>query len=411
MASETFIFNQITGLMDRGCEVEVDATFLHAAGVEVYKKQFEAWDFERVVKPLPMPEQRYRRLISAGSRFFRWLPSHPGAVLDSLNVFRHRKAALSLYKLHERFPPGKRVRTYDAVHCHFGPNGNRALWLRKLGIVRAPILTSFHGYDVNKLPRGHKGVYRELFRSGELFSAGSEFMRRRLISLGAPEDRVVVLPCGVDLSVFKPKAEPLFRQSGETRPLRLLTVARLMEVKGIRYALEAVAILRARKRHVTYTIIGDGPLREELESHARSLAISSCVVFKGNRSQEEVVEELTASGLFILPSVVTNEGEEEGQGVVLAEAQACGLPVVATETGGVPESLEHTKTGLLVPQRDPGAIAGAVLQISGNPGLRAAMAKRARVFAGAKFSMEAHLTRLMELYEGLAAPRPQSRRD
>ncbi len=90
--------------------------------------------------------------------------------------------------------------------------------------------------------------------------------------------------------------------------------------------------------------------------------VSDCAAFKGKRSQARIVEESTASDRFILPGVVTDEGEEEGQAVVLAEAQACELPAAATRTGGIPESIEHMKTGLPVPQRDANAIAQTVRQ-------------------------------------------------
>ena len=155
--------------------------------------------------------------------------------------------AWGLSRLHRQFPATKAKRSFDVIHCHFGPNGNRALWLRELGVIDGPIMTSFHGYDLNRLPRTQPDMYKDLFREGELFSVGSEFMRRRVVALGAPEERTIIVPCGVNYAAFMPRSESEQASAVADQPFRLLTVARLVAVKGIRYALEAVAIFAKTK--------------------------------------------------------------------------------------------------------------------------------------------------------------------
>ena len=254
--------------------------------------------------------------------------------------------------------------SYDVIHCHYGPSGRRAIAWRNFGVVSGPIITSFHGYDANKLPGiyGPK-YYEELFRQGEMFTVGSEFLRRRILALGAPKDRIAKLPMGIDLSrfVFSERAMSI---DGE---FRLLTVARLVEVKGIEFALLAIAAVKARVPGIRYQIIGDGPLRNELEALTNRLDIADRVEFLGALPQEEVTKRLLLAQIFVLPSVVTISGEEENQSVALAEAQASGLPVITTAIGGNAESVRGGESGLLVAPRNSEALASAILWLADHP--------------------------------------------
>lgn len=314
-------------------------------------------------------------------------------------MLRHGRTALNLTLLHDALPALKSPRRYDVIHCHFGPNGRLALAWRQFGALRGPIITTFHGYDVNRLPRTEgPQLYRRLFSEGELFTVGSEFVKKRIITLGAPEDRIVKLPMGVDLSLFR-FAERSKRQDGE---LRLLTVARLVEVKGIEYALRAVASLKDKYPHLRYRIIGDGPLRLDLEALARRLGLNNQVEFLGALPQEMVVEQYRQAQLFLLPSVVTESGEEENQSVALAEAQASGLPVIATSIGGNPESIREAESGLLVSPRDPGALARAIGQLAERSQAWGQMGRVGRAHIEGHFELEKLNDRLVDLYRMVA---------
>jgi colanic acid/amylovoran biosynthesis glycosyltransferase len=283
------------------------------------------------------------------------------------------------------------------IHCHYGPNGQRAAAWRKLGALRGPILTTFHGFDANLLPKLHgSDMYRELFHDGELFTVGSEFMQRQLFGLGAPLDKIIKLPSGVDLTRFK--FCPPRKLSGE---FRLLTVARLIEVKGIEYALRAVALSRADLPDLRYIIAGDGPLRPTLEALARNLSVDDIVIFKGAVSREEVEAELAASHVAVLPAVVAANGEEEGQSLFVAEAQACGIPVVATNAGGVPESLRNGESGFLVPPRDADALGSAIITLAKDRARRERMGQAGRAFVQTYFNLEKQNDKLLEIYRSL----------
>jgi colanic acid/amylovoran biosynthesis glycosyltransferase len=400
--SETFLLNQIVGLIRRGHELDIHAQWpVEPAnkGQHADVKRYRLLDRAHFH---PMPEAQLARFGSAAGRLARWGWRHPKITLDSLNIFRHRRSALNLTLLHELLPALEFPQRYDVVHCHFGPNGQRAVAWRDFGALLGPIITTFHGYDVNQLPQIEGPyLYQRLFNEGELFTVGSEFMKKRIIALGAPEDRIVKLPMGIDLSRFR-FTERIKNHDGE---LRLLTVARLVEVKGIEHAIRAVASLKEKYSRIHYQIVGDGPLRAELEGLASRRGLANNVEFLGALPQEKVIELYRDAQIFLLPSIVTESGEEEGQSLVLAEAQASGLPVIGSRIGGIPESIREGKSGLLVPPQDPSALARAIEQLAEHPQAWGQMGRVGRAHVEDCFDLEKLNDRLVDLYRMVA---PQS---
>lgn len=397
--SETFILAQIVGLIKRGHDIHIEADW----PVELPAK-FHA-DVERyalvsrtVYRP-EMPKSWAARGLSALNRIRIWGWRRPFTIFELFNVIKYGRKALNLTVLHERLPATAQRRRYDIIHCHFGWNGRRALTMRNLGALEGPIVTTFHGYDANLLPRVEGlDLYKELFKHGELFTVGSEFMRERILSLGAPKTRIAKLPMGVDVSKFR--ATECWKR--ETGTFRLLTVARLVEVKGIGYALRAIALIRDEGLKLRYLIAGDGPLRAELEELAIRLDIAGIVQFRGRVTQEEAISLYERADAFLLPSIRTQSGEEENQPVVLAEAQASGLPVIATSIGGITESMRDRESGILVPPRNPEALASAILHIAQHPEEWGPMGRAGRRYVEKYFDLERLHDRLVATYELVA---------
>jgi colanic acid/amylovoran biosynthesis glycosyltransferase len=392
--SETFILNQIVGLIRRGHEIHINAHRpknpppIEHADVNRYALLDRA-------QYRQMPHFGVARFNSAAKGLIRIGWRHPRIALEALNVLRYRRQAMSLALLHEWLPTPHQERAYDVIQCHFGPNGQRAVAWRNVGALQGPIITTFHGYDANQLPRIYgRGLYKRLFNEGDMFTAGSEFMRGRLMRLGAPVERIVKLPMGVDLSRFR-----FFeRTSTPAAELRLLTVARLVEVKGIAYALRAIAILRDKSPRLRYRIAGDGPLRRQLEGLAAQLGVDTAVEFLGALPQEEVSRQHQWAHLFVLPSIITKSGEEETQAVALIEAQASGLPVIATSVGGIAESLRDGVSGFLVPSRNPEALASAILRLAAHPETWGPMGRAGRKHVEQCFDLEKLNDELVELF-------------
>jgi colanic acid/amylovoran biosynthesis glycosyltransferase len=289
---------------------------------------------------------------------------------------------------------------FDVVHCHYGVAGLRyGVAARLWG---APLIVSFYGYDASSYPRERgERVYEPLFAAAGRVTSLSPHMDARLRALGCPPEKLRRVPLPVDATAAEdamqagspgtggiPQLAALARNDTEaalardemvvipsegpearSRGIRLLTVARLVEKKGIAIALRALASLRDKSAAIRYDVIGDGPQRAELEALAASLGIADRVRFTGAVSNERVMQEMRDADLFVLPSVTAPNGDEEGTPTVLLEASYAGMPVLATRHAGNPEIVADGVSGVLVAEGDPAALAD---------GLRAMLAARER---------------------------------
>jgi len=393
--SEAFVVNQVAGLIRRGHEVDI---YAHRAGhldaVHPLVPQYGLLD--RTYCP-HVPTARPLRLAKLAGLIARGLICAPLPVLRSLNVFRHGAQASS-GALFYGLVPLLGGRTYDIIHCAFGPNGLKGAFYRENGLLRGRLLTAFYGFDVTTYPREHgAGVYRTLFAKGDYYIGVTNFITRQALRWGCPEDRIATLPVGVDLARFA-FAE---RRLAPGEEVHILTVARLVEVKGVEYGIRAVAKIISRYPSVRYQIIGDGPLRASLDALTRQLGVNDRVNFTGAVSQETLMRAYARAHLFMLPSVVATNGAEEGFGTVLAEAQAMGLPVLGTRIGGLPETVPDGQSGFLVPQRDVDALAERLAYLIEHPEVWPAMGRAGRAHVERNYDYEKLNDRLVEIYEGL----------
>jgi colanic acid/amylovoran biosynthesis glycosyltransferase len=252
--------------------------------------------------------------------------------------------------------------TFDVIHGGFGEQGVKALRMRRLGAIRGPIITAFQGADLTKYIRDRgEGVYRRLFKEGTLFLPVSQFFADRLLSLGASAEKIRVLRTGIDLKLFA------FEPRTHAARLRLVSVGRLVEKKGIEDALHMVVKLKELGIEVAYDVIGDGPLRPVLEQQTRKLGIGDRTRFLGAQDQTQLPALLATAHVLLTPSVTAPSGDQEGIPNVLKEAMAIGLPVVSTWHAGIPELVEHGKTGFLAREHDPDGLAAAVRTLYEHP--------------------------------------------
>jgi colanic acid/amylovoran biosynthesis glycosyltransferase len=183
--------------------------------------------------------------------------------------------------------------------------------------------------------------------------------------------------------------------------IRLITIARLTEKKGLEYSIRAVARLSQRFKKLEYNIIGDGDLHLELTRLIEALGVSSTVRLLGWKTQEEVKTLLDQSHLFVLASVESRNGDIEGLPMVLQEAQAMGLPVVCTRHSGLPEGILDGKSGFLVPERDVDALADCLAGVISHPESWPEMGRKGRAFVEAEYDLNQRNDALVELYRQL----------
>ncbi len=279
---------------------------------------------------------------------------NPILLLKTFNIFKYRRYAASLMLYYAVAQLLDKQLVYDIIHCHFGPNGVKAVLLKDLGIIREPIITTFHGYDVNiNIFTSGLKIYQQLFKKGNLYTANTTFTANKVIKLGCPANKLIKLPIGIDISKYNFQKKQLI----PNQKIKIITVARLVEKKGIEYSIRSVVKVFKTYSHLEYIIIGDGDLRESLESLTVEFGVTDKVKFLGAKTQNEIRQLYAESHIFVLSSVTASNGDQEGQGLVLQEAQAMGLPVLSTLHNGIPDGVLDGISGFLVPERDVDALA------------------------------------------------------
>jgi colanic acid/amylovoran biosynthesis glycosyltransferase len=281
------------------------------------------------------------------------------------------------------------------LHVYFGHIGVHLLpFLRK---ARLPVIVSFHGADAGvDLKKGaHAARLRRLFDLATLILPRSEAIAHNLVALGCPGHKIRVHRTGIPLDRF-PFAQRYVPEDGQWR---LFQACRLIPKKGIETTLRAFARFLQHYPGSRLTVAGEGPLAERLQELAEDLRIASRVTFPGFVSQAKLRDLLYQSHLFLHPSVTALDGDQEGVPNAILEAMASGLPVVATQHGGIPEAVRHGETGLLTLERADAAIAQAMLWLASKHEEYAAMSANAARSVAANWEIHAQTRLLESLYD------------
>lgn len=382
--SETFVIDQIVGLLDRGFDVRILAISrgpAPAAGDIVATRGLmdrATFIFDHSASASKSWQILLRRLRQV-------LPGLPNARVRralSVRLYGHAAKSLVLAGAVRRLREPLKA---QAIVAHFGPTGVLAANMRSLGLIEGPLYTVFHGFDLSRhdvLAR-HEEDYRRLFASGERMLPISTLWRHKLEALGCLPEKIQVHRMGVDLDSFRflPPSD-----AAAARPLRVVSVARLVEKKGVLYLCQAVADLARRGIPVELEVIGDGPLQGALEAFVSAQAMQEYIHIRGRRDKSYVQAALRGADVFALPSVTAADGDQEGIPVSLMEAMASGTPCLSTVHSGIPELIEDGRTGWLVPERDAGALADKLARIQQGDYDLMAIARQARETVEARFN-------------------------
>lgn len=281
------------------------------------------------------------------------------------------------------------------LHALSGSEGPWAARLRaRLG---RPLVTTFLGSDIVRLTERKSRPYARLFAEGDLFLASAEIVRKHLLAAGCPEERVRVHHVGVDLDRI-PFSE---REPTEGQPVNVLVVGRLVERKGIPYALRAFSAVRRYQRNIALTLVGDGPDRPAIEALLRELSLDD-VRLLGAQPRAAVLGEMQRAHIYVQASVTTTSGDTEGIPLALVEAQASGLPVVATWHGGIPEVVADGRSGFLVSERNSHALAERLRHLIEHPELWGPFGRAGRTVAEERFNLRRQVRALEACYDELS---------
>ena len=284
------------------------------------------------------------------------------------------------------------------LHIFFGH-----IAVHLLPLIRAwtgPSIVSFHGADVlvDMQKPAYRDATRQMFDAVRLVLVRSESLRRGVVELGCDENKIKIVRAGIPLEQF-PFRQREYPHNGEWR---FLQAGRLIEKKGLPTSLRAFAQFAARYPQSRLTVAGEGALLPQLQELARQLKIDNQVSFTGFISQEQLQQLLYASHIFLHPSETGRDGNQEGVPNSMLEAMASGLPVFATQHGGIPEAIENGVSGVLVAERDDAALARALLDATQDRQLLARLARNGAEAVSQKFEQRAQIRRLEEIYMQLA---------
>lgn len=294
------------------------------------------------------------------------------------------------------------LRVAGVVHCHFGDVGRlMALVLTAAGSP-ARLVTTFHGFDVSRAKFQPLSVYyRELIRRCDLMLPVNRIWKERLVQAGADPGRIHVHHMGVDTAALRPFPPPA--GSREPGTLRLCMIGRMVEKKGHKTALEALALLGRRRSdlRLSLTVIGEGPLEGAVKDLVRSLGLGDVVALKGPRTHAQCLEAIAGSDALLLPSRTAADADMEGIPVVLMEAMALGRPVISTRHSGIPELVGDGRSGLLADEGDAAGIAAAIERLADDPTLRLRLATAGRETVTEGFDLQRLGEQLRRHYRAL----------
>jgi glycosyltransferase involved in cell wall biosynthesis len=365
--TETFVTNEIAALRERGVDVVVEAAArgdaeAHAAGAPLAVHHATA-------------DGRARRLADLG-----WLvATRPAACVRDLRARRRWAREEWPRPLRHLAPVARRLDRAGAEHLHAHFAAGAALdALRLARLLGRSYGVTAHAYDIFMTPRN----LAEKLERADVAVTVCAYNARHLRAV-APRAALHTMVMGVDGRRFA-RATP--RPHGRT----VVAVGRLVEKKGFADLVEAAARLAGDRPLDRVLVVGDGPLRGELEATVARLGLGEAVELPGAVGQDGLVERYRAADVFCLSSFA------EGVPVVLMEAMACELPVVAPRINGIPELVEDGVSGLLVPPARPDALADALAVLAGEPERRAAMGRAGRARVAADYELRRSGTRLTE---------------
>lgn len=248
----------------------------------------------------------------------------------------------------------------DVVLCNYGTTGSHMVPICKA--LNIPLLVIFHGHDAteNKIINQYRTKYQKLFAYASYLIAVSEEIKVKLISYGAPADKIVVIPCGVDIAKFRPNET-------SKKENQFLAVGRFAVKKGPLHTIKAFYQVVRKYPEAKLIMAGSkGGLYSECEALVKELNLTESVSFTGILSPKEIALLMQTSIAFVQHSITAPNGDMEGTPVSIMEASASQLPVISTEHGGIKDAVVHNKTGFLVAEEDVDGMASYMLRLYEN---------------------------------------------
>jgi glycosyltransferase involved in cell wall biosynthesis len=292
---------------------------------------------------------------------------------------------------------------FDLIHCHWLiPQG---FFCALLKIFRGiPYILTAHGGDVYSFKNIPcvRSLIKFTLKHSTICTVNSQATKNKVLK-NRKNSNIQVVPMGVDLDKFNPKNfNHEIRASMGSENLLLLGVGRLALKKGFNFLIEAMPQIIQEIPNARLVIIGFGPQKEQLEKQIQKLNLSSSISLIGGKSGKELRDWFASADIFIGPSIVTPDGDTEGQGVVFLEAMASGTAVIASDVGGIKDVVRNEFSGLLVPEKNPQAIAKKTIQLAKDKAQRDQLIQNAQEMVRSNYSWKNSAKSISELYHRYA---------
>ena len=388
--TETFILYEIVALEEQGLDVVLyplwreQTTVIHPEAAPLVERANYtptlSWDI--IKASLHYLGRHPRRYLSAVWTLLR----------RNWGSLRYFLGALAIIPKSALFARRMTAEGVTHIHAHFASHPAAAAFFihRLTGI---PYSFTAHGSDIHR----EKRMLPEKVAEADFVVPISSFNREVILNACGFDDaaagKMVVIHCGVDSRYFRPQPNHNGRYA-EGKTLNLICVGTLHEVKGQSYLLEACRLLHQRDIPFNCRFVGSGPDEAALKKQTAENGLEKKVHFLGRRPRDEVVQLLGEADVLVAPSVPSRDGRREGIPVVLMEAMACGLPVVASRLSGIPELVEDGRSGLLVPPGDPEALADTLARLYHEPETRQNMGQAGRDVILQTFDLHTNAARL-----------------
>jgi glycosyltransferase involved in cell wall biosynthesis len=382
--SESFILNEIVELLKKGHDVQIFSM----------REPLEDVMHEEVNEYHLLEKTHYfKRNQIFAVNFLKLLKYFLKALVQDLYNLEISKNRLKRDLKLAYFATIMDENSVELIHAHFANIGNVA---RRLGkMLGLPYTLTAHAFDIYMDPDTDE--LQKVMNDAESVVTISEYNKNYLKGEIGVNNEINVIRCGIDLDKFKPQ-----KKIKDDNRIRLLTVARLVEKKGIAYLIKAIPMVIKKLPNCELTIIGSGPLYDNLQQLARDLNIERYVQFKGDVSDSELMRYYEYADMFILPCIVAENGDRDGIPVSMMEAMAMQMPVISTTVSGIPELVEDSVSGILALPKDEKAIADAIITLCKDSELRIGMGEEGRKMIERKYNIVFEAEKLIGFFDNVA---------
>lgn len=387
--SETFIVSNIIETIKRGFNVKIIVDTIKTKADTSQIELLEQYDLMNKVSKMDHPVTKRLRnkktiyLLGKPVLFYYFI---------KYILYKKKKSLDYIFTLHYYL----NYRKAKVFHVHFATAINPLFELKKIGFLKSKIIITFHGHDAHFLPEGRQLVdlINDFNEYVEYITVNSLYIKNKLVKKGFTAENIKIISIGVDTLFFSNNIVDKI----ENKSFNIITVGRLIELKGQSFGIKSVKLLVDKGYKINYTLVGIGDELEQLKKIVVELNLEDSVHFYGIASQTEIKELLRQNDLFLMTSTSDIYGRCEAFGVVSLEAQAMGLPVVGFKSGGFVETIIEGKTGVTVEDKDCIAMANQIEFLINNNEIRRIMGKAAKKNIKENFDTSIVTAKYLELY-------------